>query len=111
MSRTAVLLALFASSSLAALGQTTFGSITGTITDATGAAVPNAHIKAIELASGYSYESQSTVDGVYAIPNLREGTYTVTATASGFSEVRATDIRLAAREIRALNLTMQVGAV
>ncbi len=111
MSRTAVLLALLAASSVAASAQTTFGSITGTITDATGAAVPNAHLKATELASGYSYESQSTADGVYTIPNLREGSYTVTATAPGFNAVRANDIRLTAREIRALNLTMQVGAV
>jgi hypothetical protein len=111
MARTAELLVLFIGSSVSALAQTTFGSITGTITDVTGAAVPNAQVKASELASGYTYESRTTLDGVYTIANLRAGTYTVEATAPGFSEVKVLDIRLAGREIRALDLTMQVGVV
>ncbi len=111
MLRKATLLLLCTLSCFVLKAQTSFGSITGRITDATGAAVPKAQVKATETQSQYSYGSQSTSDGVYTFANLREGTYTVIATAPGFSEVRAPDIRLAAREIRALDLTMQVGSV
>lgn len=111
MLRKAALLLLCTFSCSVLRAQTSFGSITGRITDPTGAAVPNAQVKATETQSQYSYVSQSTSDGVYTIANLREGAYIVTATAPGFSEVRVPDVRLTAREIRALDLTMQVGAV
>jgi hypothetical protein len=106
-----LLLALCLFSSAAAVAQTTFGSITGTVTDASGAAVPGAHIKATEKSSGYSYETQSNQEGNYTVPDLRQGDYTVIATATGFQESQVNDIKLEAREIRRVDIVMQVGAV
>jgi len=92
------------------LAQTTFASLTGTITDPSGGVIAGAHVRAVEKQSGYTYDTQTTSDGVYTLPNLREGTYSVTASAPGFQETVAENIRLAAREIRRLDLQLQVGA-
>src|SRR5215469_15989621 len=109
--RLTLLLALCLFSSAAAVAQTTFGSITGAVTDASGAAVPGAHIKVTEKSSGYSYETQSNQEGNYTVPDLRQGDYTVIATATGFQESQVNDIKLEARAIRRVDIAMQVGAV
>ena len=64
-----IFLALFAMSSLA-LAQRDLGTITGTITDASGAAVPNAKITITETATGVSYETVSNATGTYTRPAL-----------------------------------------
>ncbi|MBV9084473.1 MAG: carboxypeptidase regulatory-like domain-containing protein, partial [Acidobacteriaceae bacterium] len=94
-----------------ALAQTTFATITGNITDPTGAAVAGTQVHATETGSGYSYDTQSTSDGVYTLANLREGTYSLTVTAPGFQELKTDNIHVVSREIRRLDLSMQVGAV
>lgn len=111
MRRLAVLLALWFFSSAVLVAQTTFGSVTGTVTDASGSAIAGAHVKATEKSSGYSYETETNQDGNYTVPNLREGDYTVTVSAAGFQEAQVADIRLQSREIRRVDLAMQVGAV
>src|SRR5579875_1470610 len=112
MKRVASLLAvlLFTAPAPVLLAQTTFASLTGTITDPSGGVIAGAHVRAVEKQSGYTYDTQTTSDGVYTLPNLREGTYSVTASAPGFQEPVAENIRLAAREIRRLDLQLQVGA-
>src|SRR5579884_3573867 len=112
MKRVASLLAvlLFTAPAPVLLAQTTFASLTGTITDPSGGVIAGAHVRAVEKQSGYTYDTQTTSDCVYTLPNLREGTYSVTATAPGFQETVAENIRLAAREIRRLDLQLQVGA-
>src|SRR3954454_7903009 len=65
--------------------QTTFASITGTVTDAQGSPVPNAQIEATHVASNYKYTTQSNESGTYTLANLREGAYTLRATAPGFN--------------------------
>ncbi|MBV9081169.1 MAG: carboxypeptidase regulatory-like domain-containing protein, partial [Acidobacteriaceae bacterium] len=111
MRRIALMLAFVLACPALEFAQTTFGSITGTVTDSTGAVVAGAQVQATEKQSGYSYQTQTTGDGVYTIANLREGSYTVTAAAPGFEETKVADIQLVSREVRRLDLQMQVGAV
>jgi hypothetical protein len=75
------LILLFA---LNAKAQTFRGAINGTVTDPSGASVPNAHVKATENATGVAHEAISTSDGLFAFQDLDIGTYTVTVTAAGF---------------------------
>jgi len=71
-----------------ALAQTTTtGDVTGTITDPSGAVVPNATLTLRSLDSGSSKNSTSNAQGVYRFALLAPGNYSVTATASGFQSV------------------------
>ena len=102
------LAALFVPSVLA---QGTFATITGSVTDPSGAAVPAATIEATHLATNYVYTVQSNEAGQYTLANLREGVYTLKATAEGFQEFVVTSIELAGRDLRRVDVNLQVGEV
>ncbi len=91
--------------------QTTFGSITGNVTDSSGAAVPNVTIEATHIQSNYRYAAKSNEVGNYTLPQLREGEYRVRANATGFSEFIAQNVLLQAREERRLDIRLQVGTL
>jgi hypothetical protein len=91
--------------------QTTSASITGTITDATGAAVPAASVVAVHMDSNYRYTAQSNATGAYTLAQLREGVYTVTVQAPGFKEFRASDVQLVSLDVRRIDVQLEVGAV
>src|SRR5271157_772346 len=67
-----------------ALGQQTLGSINGTVTDASGAVVQGASIKARALATNLELTAQSKNDGSFSIADLPIGTYEVKFTKDGF---------------------------
>ena len=92
---TALSLALVFACSELNYAQTTFGSITGTVTDATGSVLPGARVTAREKQSGYSYSAQTTATGDFTVPDLREGIYAITVSAPGFQELLVDNIQLA----------------
>lgn len=91
--------------------QTTFASITGTVTDSTGAAIPNATVTATNVQTNIRTVTTSNEVGNYNIPQLLQGTYTVRAQAAGFREFVAQNVVLASRDIRRVDITLEVGAV
>jgi len=91
--------------------QTIFATITGTVTDATGAVVPNVTITATNVATNIKAATRSNESGNYAIAQLKEGTYTLRAEAAGFKEFVAQDIVLVARDVRRVDVTLEVGTV
>lgn len=95
----------------AAGAQTTFASITGTVTDASGAVVPKAQITAINVETNIRTAAESNEAGNYTIAQLKEGTYTLRAQAAGFKEFVAQSIILVARDLRRVNVTLEVGSV
>ena len=62
------------------------GTISGTVTDATGAAVPEAQIEARNTETAVVTTARTNEAGIYTIPFLLPGSYTVTATAKGFKQ-------------------------
>ncbi len=67
---------------------TVLGTINGSVTDQTGALIPNAHIHVIEKGTGQNYDVATNPEGRYAVPSVPEGVYTLQASAPGFrSEV------------------------
>ncbi len=92
------------------LGQTIFGTILGTVTDASGAVMPNVVVKVTNQGENTSREVRSDAQGNYQAENMKEGLYTITVQAQGFREVTVKDIRLAARQIVRTDLKLVVGA-
>src|SRR4051794_32822404 len=66
------------------VAQTITGAITGTVTDQTGAVVPNAKITATNVATNVSTSTQSNESGIYNLLFLPVGQYRVNAEATGF---------------------------
>lgn len=90
--------------------QTIFASITGSVFDSTGAVVPDATITALNVATGIETVTRSNAEGVYTISQLRDGNYTLTASRAGFKEFRVQNISLLARDLRRIDVTMDIGA-
>lgn len=67
-------------------------TINGTVTDSTGAVVPNAAINLTNPATGQTRQATSNSVGAYRFPNLGIGTYTLNASAAGFQKYSKTNI-------------------
>ena len=89
-----------------AFGQDFRATVTGVVTDPSGAAVPNANIKATNVATNQSRETKSDAQGVYTIPFLDPGVYNFEVSAAGFQVLNRTSITLAVAQ--RLNLPVQL---
>jgi hypothetical protein len=96
---------------IASFGQAISGDLTGTVYDATGAAIPNAGVEAVNDATGVKSSAQTSAAGVYRFTNLPVGRYTVTAAATGFSAATLKNVDLTLGNTVTVNLTVQVGTV
>src|SRR5438874_5227942 len=67
----------------ASLAQST-ATLAGTVTDPTGAVVPNANVKVRSLATNTTRETVSDSAGAYVVPSLQPGDYEIRTTAAGF---------------------------
>lgn len=84
-------------------------TLSGTITDSTGAMIPRAKASVTNTATGVSRDATTDADGFYSVPNLLPGNYSVTALAPGFSTKLETGITLEVGGSQVLNITLQVG--
>jgi uncharacterized protein YqkB len=105
----ALLLALAAAAP--AFAQSDHGTITGTVTDPTGAVVPNAKITATSLDTGEVREVTSGDEGSYTLPELRAGRWRVNAEAQGFKSVTVEDYKVAVQVTHSLDFKLEIGAV
>src|SRR6202049_3254160 len=87
------------------------GTISGTVTDQSGAGVPEAQISIKNIATGVSRVVSSDPAGFYSAPNLLPGTYEITTAAQGFASAVLTGVTLTVGAQEVLNLTLQVGHV
>src|SRR2546426_4578200 len=85
-------------------------TLSGTIADALGAAVPNAKVSVTNVATGVAAGATTNSVGAYTVPNLNAGDYQVSASASGFSTTVA-KLTLTVGQKQELNLALVVGPV
>jgi hypothetical protein len=90
--------------------QTFQASVSGIVSDPTGAVVPSAKITVIDTARGVTLAATSNQDGVYRLNNLTPSTYRVTAEASGFQTYQLDSFPLTAKQEAVLNITLTIGA-
>jgi outer membrane receptor protein involved in Fe transport len=86
-------------------------SLSGTVSDASGAALAAAKVTIENLATGVSRETTTDKDGFYTAPNLLPGTYEIAVSAAGFSTQVQKGITLTVGGQSTVNLAMRVGAV
>ena len=91
------------------LAQST-GSIQGTVSDASGAVIPHAHVKVVNVDTKLMRVSETDGAGVYAVPSLPPGHYTMTISASGMQDVREDNVILTVGQELAINVQMKIGA-
>jgi len=94
------------------MAQATTGTITGTTVDSAAAAIPDATVVAKNQETGVSSPAyKSTKEGVFVIPNLSPGKYTVTVESQNFKRAVYTDLEVRLGTTTALTATLQPGGV
>jgi Cna protein B-type domain. len=91
--------------------QVLYGTLTGNITDSTGAALPGAHIEASNIATGLKKEATTDDRGAYLFNDLQPGTYNVTISATSFGSLRQEGIDISVNTIRRVDARLQVAQV
>src|SRR6202035_539027 len=91
--------------------QVTGATLSGTVTDQSGAVVPKAEISIKNIATGVTRAVSTDPAGFYSAPNLLPGNYEITTVAPGFSSAVRTGITVTVGAQQVLNLTLQVGQV
>jgi hypothetical protein len=94
-----------------AIAQTDRGIITGTVTDSTGAAVPEARVSAVNIATNVGFNTNTTSSGDYTIPALPVGTYQVRIEKQGFKSAIRSDIVVSSGSTITINAQLEIGAV
>lgn len=111
MPRPFLLLCLLAMAAGLILGQSYTASIRGTVTDATGAAVPGAKVTVTEAERNIPRSTVTDEAGRYFFTALPPGRYTLSIEASGFKRYIQADFPLAVQQQATINVQLQVGEV
>jgi hypothetical protein len=92
-------------------GQTFYGSIVGTITDATGGSMPNAAVTLTNTGTAELRKAQTGADGSYQFLNLIPGEYKVDVEKDGFRHYTRNNITLEVAAVARIDVPMQIGDV
>lgn len=106
-----VVLTTVLSSALPLCGQEFRASLSGTVSDPQGAVIPNVEIEARNSATGQVSRTVTNEAGLYALPVLPIGRYTVTASAAGFKKAVREDLELRVGDRVQLDFTLELGAL
>lgn len=94
---------------ISVFAQTT-GSISGTVTDSNGAAIPNATVE-VKGDGGQKFSANTTESGVYRVPAVGNGFYTVTVTAKGFKKSVTSNVKVDVGVPTTVNSSLEVGGI
>src|SRR6202166_4453831 len=94
-----------------AVSQVTGATLSGLVTDASGATIANASVSAKNLATGEERAVVTNAEGFYTVPNLLPGSYDVSVTAPQFQKIVRRGITLTVGAQQALNISLKPGAV
>jgi hypothetical protein len=93
-------------------GQVLYGTLTGTITDATTAAVPNAPVTVVDQGTGASRTTTANGQGEYTIPDLQPGTYSVIVNPiGGFSKFTQKNVVVSVNQDTRVAVVLQLSSV
>ena len=90
--------------------QAYFGTVSGELTDASGAVIPNASVMLSDEEKGFNFVTNSDNNGRYLFRSVAPGLYSVTADAKGFAKVTSAKFRVDVNQNATTNLSLKVGA-
>src|SRR3569833_961718 len=102
---------VFTTFAVSAFAQAGRGSISGLVSDQSGAIIPGAKVMAESQAAGLKLSTVSTDAGLYSFVSLAPGVYRVTATAQGFDTLVANNIRVSVDQGTTANLSLKIVSV
>jgi hypothetical protein len=94
-----------------AWGQANRASVTGTIIDTSGAPVAGVEVTAKSLGTNVAVSVVTNADGLYSIPNLFPGDYSLEFKKDGFKPVEYPSITLESTQVAQMNAALQLGPV
>ena len=92
-------------------GQAYFGTITGVLTDPTGALIPGAKVTLTDQEKGYVFKGTSDAEGRYLYRSIPPGVYSVTAEKSGFEKSVRTGMRVDVNQNATVNFSLKVSGL
>jgi hypothetical protein len=90
-------------------GQGYFGTVTGVLSDASGAVLPQARVVLTDQQKGFTFKTTSDNNGLYLFRSIPPGLYSVTAEISGFEKTQRNNLKVDVNENATANLTLKVG--
>lgn len=111
IARLALIITAAVVSAPVSFAQTGQGTLTGSVTDASGAAIPGAAISAVNQQTNFTYSAVANEEGIYRIPYMNPGLYRISYSRPGFKgQVRA-GIQIRSTETARLDAALEVGDV
>jgi hypothetical protein len=92
------------------MAQSVTGTITGSVTDATGAAISSAQVALKDTATGVSHQATSNASGIFIFPLVQPGVYNVEASAKGFSNAKRDGIELQINQTISIAIPLTLGS-
>ena len=99
--------AILFSAAIAFTQGTDLGTIRGTVTDASGAAIPSAQVEVTDLTTNLSRTLKTSISGDYDASALRTGKYKVTVSFEGFGTAEVLDIEVRSGSIARADVTLR----
>jgi len=96
---------------MGAMAQETTATITGQVTDTSGAVVPNAEIALTNVKTLETRSVKAGEDGYYSLPFILPGVYDLSIKAQGFKEYQNKTIELFVNDKKTINVTLEAGAI
>ncbi|HZS54930.1 MAG TPA: carboxypeptidase-like regulatory domain-containing protein, partial [Bryobacteraceae bacterium] len=90
--------------------QSTDTTISGNITDPTGAVIPNAHVHVTEGSTGRQFDVSANAEGRYTVPGIAVGIYTIEASAAGFKSKIIQNAKVDVGTPLTVNIQLEIGA-
>lgn len=87
------------------------GSLSGVVVDSNGGMIPGVNVVVRNTATNTTYESVTNAEGLFSVPALDAGVYTVTASLNGFKTAVLSDVRVAPATPTSVKATLEVGSV
>lgn len=103
-----VLLMAFAAAMWAQIGTST---LTGRVTDSTGAVVPQVQVTVVQISTNFTQNTLTNEEGIYRVLSLQPGMYRITFEAQGFKKAIRENVELRTGDTLAVDMSMQVGSV
>jgi hypothetical protein len=94
-----------------ASSQVLYGSLTGNVTDTSGAPVPNAKVDAANIATGIAKQAITDERGVFLIQDVQAGVYKLTFSAPSFANTVETGVEVVENTVRRVDVKLQVASV